>query len=429
MNARADTTFVLAPSFTRAGLSAWMPTIYVALAFLLGLLDHVTIRLVGLMPVDELLLGAVLVQMVVWIAFLRRLPGPIVSPRLLGLFLAAQVIALASYVVADLYRESWTGDMVRGWSRMLFLGINILGFAQLFGVSSRAFVALQVGLIFSFVGSVMAGPLFGDYWKFAFAYPVTTAVLMATPRWLGFTASVLACFALAALQSVMDFRSLGGICAVIGGLLLLRYFPASWRRAILFTGALVLVVLSPMLAKRGLSSSGERGTRSNVERSAMLQAAWEGFCRSPIIGQGSWFSRSTVMDDFLLIRMENAQEAGVGGFDDTDFEGVAIHSQLLVALAEGGLFGATFFLVYGAFILWGLWFCLADAPWHWVIPVRLFILLVAFWNLLMSPFSGPHRVEIALAVGLILLLWRERDQLRRASRIDSPDPLDQPHAC
>ena len=407
-----------------------MPAIYVALAFALGLLDHVTLRLVGLMPVDELLLGAVLVQMVVWIAFLRRLPGPLVSPRLLGFFLAAQVIALASYVVADLYRESWTGDMVRGWSRMLFLGINILGFAQLFGVSSRAFVALQIGLIFSFVGSLMAGPLFGDYWKFAFAYPVTTAVLLAAPRWLGFHASVarVLCAGGAAIrhgfpQSRRHLRGHRRAAAapLFSGVVAPRHSPAparwsSWS-------------CRPCSRSKALSSSGERGTRSNVERSAMLQAAWEGFCRSPIIGQGSWFSRSTVMDDFLLIRMENAQQAGVGGFDDTDFEGVAIHSQILVALAEGGLFGATFFIVYGAFILWGLWFCLVDAPWHWVIPVRLFILLVAFWNLLMSPFSGPHRVEIALAVGLILLLWRERDQLRRASRIDLPAPLDQPHAC
>jgi hypothetical protein len=426
MNATADRTFERLWAPASAGVTAWLPAIYVALSFVLGVLDHVTIRLVGLMPVDELLLGAVLVQMVVWIAFQQRLPGPLASPRLLGLLLAAQLIALASYVLSDLYRESATGDMVRGWSRMLFLGINILAFAQLFGVSSRAFVALQIGLVFSFVGSLMSGPLFGDYWKFAFAYPVTTAVLLIAPRWLGFLGSIVACFALAGLQAVMDFRSLGGICAAVGVLLMLRYFPAPWRRLILLTGAVAGLILSPFAAQHTLNSSGERGTRSNVERSAMLQAAGEAFISSPLIGQGSWFSRSKVMDDFLLIRMTNAQEAGVSGFDDTDFEGVAIHSQILVALAEGGLFGATFFIVYGALVLWGLWFCLVEARWSWLMPIRVFLLLVAFWNLLMSPFSGPHRVEIALAVGLILLLWRERRDLR--SEIVSV-PLAQPHGC
>jgi hypothetical protein len=118
------------------------------------------------------------------------------------------------------------------------------------------------------------------------------------------------------------------------------------------------------------------------------------------------------MDEFLTIRTQNARLAGVGGFADDDADGMAIHSQILVALAEGGIFGATFFFAYGLLLLWGIWFCLTDAPWDWTLPIRLFVLLVAFWNLLMSPFSGTHRVEIAMAVGLLLMLWRQRAQLR-----------------
>jgi hypothetical protein len=118
------------------------------------------------------------------------------------------------------------------------------------------------------------------------------------------------------------------------------------------------------------------------------------------------------MDEFLIIRTQNARLAGVGGFAEDDANDMAIHSQILVALAEGGIFGATFFFVYGALLLWGMWFCLTAAPWEWTIPVRLFVLLIAFWNLLMSPFSGTHRVEISMAVGLVLILWRQRTQLQ-----------------
>jgi hypothetical protein len=125
------------------------------------------------------------------------------------------------------------------------------------------------------------------------------------------------------------------------------------------------------------------------------------------------------MDEFLIIRTQNARLAGVGGFADDDAEGLAIHSQLLVALAEGGIFGAAFFFVYGVALLWGLWFCLTDAPWEWDLPVRLFVLLIAFWNLLMSPFSGTHRVEIAMAVGLLLVLWRQREQARTLQLLPS----------
>jgi hypothetical protein len=37
-----------------------------------------------------------------------------------------------------------------------------------------------------------------------------------------------------------------------------------------------------------------------------------------------------------------------------------------------------------------------------------FLLLLASWHLVMSLFSGAHRVYIALAAGLILLIQAER---------------------
>jgi hypothetical protein len=414
VGASPDAPRYFAPA--RPGVSPTILKFFLGLAFFMGVLNHVTVRLVGLMPVNEILLGSLVVMGFLWIVLYQRLPAPLTAPRVLTIFLAAQLIGLISYIIADLYRESYTGDMIRGWSRMVFLVINIVGFSLLFGASNRCFVFLQIGMIFSFVDILVSGPLFGDYWKFGFAYPVTIAVLMSTPRLLprsiGLHASVGACFFLAGLQSVMDFRSLGGVCFCVGALLCLRYFPTSWRKTICIGGAIILLAAFPFLAKHALGDTGERGTRSNVERSAMLQAAWEGFYRSPLIGQGSWFSRSNVMDEFLLIRASNARLAGVGGFDDTDAGDMAIHSQILVALAEGGFFGATFFFVYGCFLLWGFWYCVVRAPWDWILPTRFFVLLVAFWNLLMSPFSGPHRVEIALAVGLVLILWRESTQLK-----------------
>lgn len=384
---------------------------YLGTAFVLGVLNQFSIRMVGLMPVNELLLCAVLGQALLFVVLLHRLPAPLPAPRILGILLVCQVVGFAGYVLSDLWRQSQTGDMLRGWSRMLFLAIDIGAFSLLFGATSRAFTFLQVGLVFSFVECLVHGPLFGDYWKFGFAFPVTLAALLAAPRWLGSWGGTGACFLLGVIHSLLDFRSLGGICLLLGTLLLLRSIRPIPRKLILMGGSLLVLCLLPWGAQRAFSDSGTRATRSNVERSAMLQAAWEGFSKSPLIGQGSWFSNSNVMDEFLIIRTQNARLAGVGGFAEDDAEGMAIHSQILVALAEGGLFGAAFFFAYGALLLWGLWFCLTDAPWEWELPVRLFTLLIAFWNLLMSPFSGTHRVEIAMAVGLLLLLWKQRTQL------------------
>jgi hypothetical protein len=388
---------------------------YLTISLLLGVLNQFTVRLVGLMPVDEILLTAVLAHAVLWVAVFHKLPAPLPAPRIFCVLLICQILALMSYVVADLWRGSFPEDMIRGWSRMFFLMINIAAFSLLFGASGRCFIAVQVGSVFSFIEPLLHGPLFGDYWKFGFAFPLTLLVLLAAPRFLGRWAAVGACLALGVIHAVMDFRSLGGICLVVALFLAMRLFHPALRKAALIAGALMTICWLPWGIQRAFSDAGARATRSNVERSAMLQAAWEAFVKRPLIGNGSWFSNSDVMDQFLLIRTQNARLAGAGGFAEDDAEGMAIHSQLLVALAEGGLFGATFFFAYGALLLWGMWFCILQAPWDWILPVRLFVLLISFWNLLMSPFSGIHRVEIAMACALLLLLWNERAQLRLAA--------------
>jgi O-antigen ligase len=219
------------------------------------------------------------------------------------------------------------------------------------------------------------------------------------------------------LHAVMDFRSFGGICVFLCFLLSLRALPKSTRKAVMAVGGVTALLLMPWISQKMFSNTGGRSDRSNVERSSMLEAAWEGFLASPVIGNGSWFSNSDVIDNFLLIRAEREQLSGGGlGFDNTSAEGLAIHSQMLVTLAEGGVVGGAFFFCYGVFILWAIWFALGDAAWDWTLPSRLFLLVNSFWDLCMSPFSGPVRINIALTVVLIALFWRERAQMR-ASRV------------
>jgi len=397
---------------------------YCLAAFSIGLIRTTTISLVGAMPIGELILLVVVGHALLWLALTRRSPAPLPSPRLLALFIFCQLVAFGSYIVTDLWRESIPVDMIRGWLRMIFVLIDIGGLALIFGGASRAFLFLQIGAGLSFAQLLIAPPTFGDYWKFGFGYPATTLVFLLAPRVLGFWGAPLACFALGGLHSVMDFRSLAAICVAIGGLLLLRIVPRLARKLLMVLAALVFIVSSPVIFQKMFADTGGRADRSNVERLAMLAAAWEGFVESPIIGQGSWFGKSQVMDNFLLIRADKAHAAGGAmHFKDDDFEGIAIHSQLFVTLAEAGLFGATFFFVYGGFIIWALWFALTDAAWHWTLPSRVFILVSGFWDLWMSPFSGPVRVNIALIVILIALFWRERSQQRAGLPAQPPAGL------
>lgn len=377
-----------------------------------GFLTPFSVSLVGKMPLSEILLLAVAGLVLLGTILNQRIPGPVAAPRLLAVFLGCQIIALVGYVISDFYQGSLPKDMIRGWSRMVFLALDIYMIGLIFGKSEKAYLGVQIGSVLAGVQCLFVRPLFGDYWKFGFGFPLTLAIIMLGPLLFGYWGALAALGLMAVLHVLFDFRSMAGECVLMIGLLLLRMIQPGWRKIIFIGGIVVGLAIFPWFVSKVLSADSNRATRSNVERTAMLQAAWEGFLNSPILGNGSWFSQTNVMDEFLVIRSSNARIAGVGGFKDDDFEGLAIHSQILVSLAEGGLFGATFFFAYGIMLAWAIQHAVLSSPWTWLLPIKLFSLLIATFNLLMSPFSGGHRVDIAVATGLILLYWAERNRLK-----------------
>jgi hypothetical protein len=141
----------------------------------------------------------------------------------------------------------------------------------------------------------------------------------------------------------------------------------------------------------------------------MVEAAAHAFEDSPLIGSGSWFSNTRVYDEFMMLRYTKAQEAHVGGFADPNHDpgDIALHSQFLVALAEGGLFGAAFFAVYAGGIARTLGKLIFVDPWGRLTPFYILFLLNATWDLFFSPFSGEHRLRIAATCGLILVMLHQ----------------------
>ena len=146
MSSAATTIFDEMPAREYGKAEAAVPQsvllLYLGTAFFLGVLNQFSIRMVGLMPVNELLLCAVLGHAALWLVLAHRLPAPLPAPRLLGVILACQVLGFAGYMLSDLWRQSQTGDMIRGWSRMVFLAIDIGAFSLLFGATRRAMLAV-----------------------------------------------------------------------------------------------------------------------------------------------------------------------------------------------------------------------------------------------------------------------------------------------
>jgi hypothetical protein len=367
-----------------------------------GFTTPFTVQAAGNFPVAEGFLLFAAIASVAIRVIRHRWPDGASRTRAFTTLIVLQIIGLGAYVVSDIYRDSAPVDYLRGWARMAFVGIDIIGLAFLVGSSWRRFVVIITGWAFGQVAcALIFGPLFDDWWKFGFAEPVTFLALIAVGRKNRLPAAIVA-IALGILHILLEFRSLGLECLMVAISLYLIRLPRLWRFAAVFA----------VLAAIGLALSGlfdervQKGISkhlSDAERRAMMEVAAESFADSPIIGQGSWFStgemRRRIEERYIAL------SETFNGYTEEQEHDLAIHSQLLTALAEGGIFGASFFIAYGFLLMWALAYCLRSTRPQQAIV--LMILIEGLWNLAIAPFSGPARVQIAAAAVLCLLLWQQ----------------------
>jgi hypothetical protein len=384
-----------------------------AAAFSAGILTAFTISVGGEMPVGEIVLAAVFCWILLYGIVTGSLPPGVPRTRLFGVFLICQVVAFAAYVFSDLYRGSSPHDMGRGWARMAFLALDIVSVAYLFGCSQVNLLVFLFGkLAGDLLHSLMFGALFDDMWKFGVGVPITFLAFFVASLF-GRAVFIATAFAMTALHLLLDYRSFAIACFFAGTATLITLFPRRVRTWLIFPAVLLAASAIGVYAVEHRDAI-KRSTRSNVERKAMMIAAARGFYSSPLIGQGSWFSNSDVMSNFMVIRGEEAKDAEVGGFSDVKdgVQPVAIHSQILVALAEGGIFGATFFIAFGIALVAAMFQLTFTRESSRFTGFYFFILFCSFLNWLLSPFSGAHRVVIAVACGLLFLLQRARPPLQ-----------------
>lgn len=378
-----------------------------ASAFAIGAGLMFTLSLVGELPVAEL----VSLGWAGWIlwrrATTRSWPHPLLYSAAFLWLLGGLAVSFLGYAMSDLARGTALVDVLRGWARLAFLGIDALALTYLLARDWALLRWFVAGFVVGVVSSVLImGPHLEDYWKFGFAYPISFLIAMLVPQrrtWL-----LCALFAgLGTLHLFLGARSLGAVCLIAAAMI---WVPRVGRRARLIALAASLTVAG--FAIRDLyvrSGSGDRGAGSTTERAAMLAFATDAFAKSPFVGQGSWFTKGQRVDAFFARRAEFRNEADrVNLTEDNE---VVIHSQVLVALAEGGLLGGAFFIVFGWLLLWSVWFA---AMYDFTLrPLVLILLLNGGWDLFMSPFSGAERIFIALSCAIAVALCG----LRRASRL------------
>lgn len=384
--------------------AAALPAVSALAAFAAGALAPFTVAMVGEEPIGEIVLAAVAAWALACAALRHAWPGPLLRSRLCRSLLAADTAALLAYVASDLYRRSHPHDYLRGWSRVLFVGVDVVAVAYLFGRSPRNLAWFLTGACLGgFAHAGLIPPLFGDQWKFGFAVPISLAGFLGFPLG-GAPAAAAGALGLGALNFARDYRSEGGICVLTGIFTLLQLCP---RRGRLWLAPPLAVAAAALVL--GLYSRTENvahADRSDLERQAMMTVAAQAFLRSPLIGHGSWFSNTDVYQRFIALRASLAEAEQVPGFGTANSApgDLAFHSQILVALAEGGIVGGAFFIVYGAALLVALVRLVFAEPWSRIAPAVTYLLISSFWDLIFSPFSGEQRITVALTCGAILLV-------------------------
>jgi hypothetical protein len=317
------------------------------------------------------------------------------------LFMVA--IMAVGYIASDLYRGTSGENLARGWARVAFLGIDLVAITYLIDGSwarlQATVFALYVG---GSVSAAVSGPLFEKWWEFGVGYTLSAFVLFIVAG-RNTLIQVAAAILMAAISLTQGARSLGGICLLAAVLFGFRQARGVIRPLALVTAGCALGVLLFAANSVILQNLGKDG--STIERRSMIETAGAAFVGSPLLGQGSWFTSSRKM----LAQLEEKRESldpRFHGYSDDEGRQISIHSQLMVALAEGGILGGGFFLFYGSLLLKTLRTLTRHS-----VPRRAFVLYLVIsglWNLCMSPFSGVARVEICLNICACLLVIMQR---------------------
>lgn len=381
-------------------LRAVLPTtLCVAAGFLCGF----TVAYVGQIPVGELILCAVFPWVIMRAVVNKGWPTSMQQLTWYKILVFLVGVMAVGYVGSDLYRGTSNENLARGWARVGFVGIDIVAFAYLIDGS---WGRLQAAVLCVYLGqtanAIVAGPLFGLWWEFGFGYSLIVVVLFLIAGRAPLL-QIVATVGLAGLSMVLGGRSLGGCCLLVAVLYGVRYARGLFRPLAFATALGALAILLVAANNVILQNLGKEG--SSLERQSMIETAGEAFLGSPLIGQGSWFTSSGKM---LSVLEENHRRLDPKFHHYSEDEGrtLAIHSQLLVSLAEGGILGGLFFIFYGMLLLKTLHSLTRSS-----IPHRAFVtyLVVAgLWDLCMSPFSGVSRVQICLNIIACLLVIMQR---------------------
>ena len=270
-----------------------------------------------------------------------------------------------------------------------------------------------------FTHALLIGESIGDPtgWKLQFSSPLSVLISAVTGALPSIVSSALL-VTLSAYNFLRDFRSLGAIILVLALLLWLsrtqhlRPLARSTWSVPTILGVSATLLLASGLVGWYLANNNQtdRQTMSTVGRIAALKIGARAIMASPVVGYGSWGQGSRDYANELYDELSTSSQVRDAGATELVSREATFspHSQLLQAWMEGGLLAAAFFFICLVGTLRSLYFLVRSRPKDYLTPVALLVLLTGLWNILMSPFLGVHRLDIAVLVAMISLIRHQQ---------------------
>ena len=366
--------------------------------------------------------------------------GKALLSRSLGVILMLGLVYFSAQVITDVIRETPFGDYARGWSRILFLLLSFVSCYLLIGGNRARMLCYAGGLVAgSTIHLFVHNPLSAIGWKFGFAGPTTTLLLMSfvlipvlrSPRSL---VGPMIMVVLGAFSGFMDFRSWGGVLMLSAAFLsvpaVLRLFglrpkPLSYGRMFIVGCLLLATGFGALKIYGSAAQSGLLGERSKDKyetqsalgdigillggRSESLVTV-QAIMDSPVIGHGSWAKDRyyAELKQLMLYKLGFTNR-----FIQPENDLIPTHSHLLGAWVEAGLGGALFWFGILMMIMAALRRLYAsDDP---IRPYLAFLMFLFIWDILFSPFGAQRRltngfllVAMLYALQTSALGWRRR---------------------
>lgn len=328
------------------------------------------------------------------------------SPRTTSFLILLSALA-AGLVLADLIRGTPQSDFLRGWGRVALLAVDITAL----GLFGRRGVHTLVWFVAGYclghlIWATAEGLDFVMNWKFEYGPALTLLGACGLYKIQSRRYRVLLLLIFAAANLAMDFRALAGFCVVAAVVEVLIEMRADGPMIWVVAGVLVCCAAASMMVVLGNEDSqvSARQDTSNYDRLMRMKGSLEAIKDSPLLGYGSWPRSRALAYEYM--RSMSSYVGHQWYIRPTERDLIPSHSQFLQAWLESGIFGIPFFAY--------LFFCslrsLKKLMTHQVLgpatSLAVILLVMCIWDVLFSPFSGRHRIFIAIAIAFIAAIDR-----------------------